>query len=147
MAVRQFPPALRGVGEKRADAAFDIDPAVRARGAGGGGQRIEFLLALHQCLGKRLQHHRPFVERHAAERRPALFASIGKRSSEIDAAGIDERHRRAGRSVAKGHAVLRSAHPGAGDIAFEPARPVRHYVHRMVLPSVQLQRRLGIGGH
>ena len=58
VARRQLGAAHAGVGEQRAGAAFDVDPAVGARGAGVRRDRVELLLALGQVLGQRLQDAR-----------------------------------------------------------------------------------------
>ena len=132
--VRQFAPALGGVGKQRADAAVNIDPAVGTGGAGGGGKRVKLFLAVHQRQAKRLQHRGPFMERHAAQRRTGLLPTIGKGAGKIDAARIDEGDGRTGRGVKKRNPFPGPRSPAAADIAFEPARPGRQNVHSHFLP-------------
>ena len=48
IARRQFGRAQAGVGEQRGRAAFDVDPAVGARGAGVARDRVQMLLVLDQ---------------------------------------------------------------------------------------------------
>ena len=55
VARRQFPRTEAGVGEERAVAAFDVDPAVGAGGAAVVGDRIELFLAFGQVQGQGLE--------------------------------------------------------------------------------------------
>ena len=119
--VRQLAAGLGGVGEQRADAALDVDPAVGAGGAGGEALGVELLLALHQVLAERLQHRGALVEGQAPQRRAADVAAVGEHGGEVEAGGVDHGDRRAGGGVEERAAAALAADPAAGDVAFELA--------------------------
>ncbi|MNV75092.1 hypothetical protein D3C71_1683570 [compost metagenome] len=65
--IGQFATAEAGVGEHRADAAFDIHPAVRAGRAGLSRQGIKMIFLAQQMFGDRFQHCRAFDKGHRAK--------------------------------------------------------------------------------
>ena len=91
--VRQLAAGLGGVGEQRADAALDVDPAVGAGGAGGEALGVELLLEAHQVLAEGLQHRGALVEGEAAQRRADGVAAVGEGGGEVDAGGVDDARR------------------------------------------------------
>ena len=117
--VRQLAAGLGGVGEQRAGAALDVDPAVGAGGAGGEALGVELLLVGHQGLAERLQHRGALVEGELAELRADLLAALGERGGEVDAGGVDLGDGGAGGGVEQGLALAGAADPLAADVAFE----------------------------
>ncbi len=65
--VRQLAAAQAGVSEEGADAAFNIDPAVRLRRARLGGQGIKRLFFAEQVFRHRFQHGGTFDKGHGAQ--------------------------------------------------------------------------------
>jgi hypothetical protein len=104
--VGEFAASLRGKGKKRAGAALDIDPAVGPRRAGLVVELVQLFLARHDRLAERLQHVRPLVERHPAERRAADSACVVEHRLEVEPAAAGQRDRLPGdRALHLGHAA------------------------------------------
>ena len=133
--VRQLAPGLRGIGQHRADTALDVDPAVRPRRAGPVVLDVELLLEFHQVEPQRLQHQRPLVEAHLAQRPAARLAPELQRRREVEALRVNHRNWLTGRGVEQRRALARAFLPCAAEIAFETARGACRGVHRDVLPS------------
>ena len=70
-----------GVGEQRAGAALDVDPAVGAGRAGVVRDRVELFLALDQVRGQRLQARGALLEIERQQRRHAGAARVGRAAS------------------------------------------------------------------
>ena len=119
--VRQLAAGLGGVGEKRAGAALDVDPAVLPGGAGGEALGVKLLLARHQELAKRLQHRGALVEGELTELRADALAAEGERGGEVDAGGVDAGDLGAGGGVEQRLALAGAADPLTADVAFEGA--------------------------
>ena len=81
--VGKFAPAFGGIGEERACAAFDIDPAVGFRGARIVGEFVELILARHDRFAQRFQHLGALMEGHRAQRRAADIARVCQNACEI----------------------------------------------------------------
>ncbi len=88
--VRQLAAGLRRIGQHRAYAAFDVDPAIGAGRARERALGIELLLHVHQDLTEGFQHLRALVEGQRTQVRAANLAAIGERGGKIDAGRIDE---------------------------------------------------------
>ena len=127
--VGQLAPPFRGEGQHGADAALDVDPTVRARGAGAIAFVVELFLALHQREAKRLEHPGTLMERHRAQLRPGGLAAMRQNIREIQPARIDIGNRRAGCRIQQLLAFFLAGSPGSTDIAFETARGAGRGVH------------------
>ena len=68
--------AHTGIGEQRAGAALDVDPAVGARGAGVAREGVERLLSLQQVRRQRLQHGGALLEVQLQQRGDAHRAGV-----------------------------------------------------------------------
>ena len=107
-----------GVGEQRARAALDVDPAVGARGAGVERQRVHLLLALAQVLGQGLQHAGALLEVGLAHGGEARGAGVVQRLAEVDGIVVRVRDHRAVDGAAQRLRGL-AADPAAGDVALK----------------------------
>ena len=121
--VRELAAGLGGVGEQRAGAALDVDPAVGAGGAGGEALGVELLLVGHQELAERLQHRGALVEGELAQLRADGVAAPGEGGGEVDAGGVDLGDGGAGGGVEERLALAGAADPLAAEVAFEGAGP------------------------
>ncbi len=81
--VRQFAPALGGVGEQRPRTTLDVDPAVAFGSASVVGQLVERVLLSHDGFGERFQHLRTLMERHRAQGGAADIARVCEHPREI----------------------------------------------------------------
>ncbi|MCY1535096.1 hypothetical protein D9M68_704870 [compost metagenome] len=83
VAGRQLAAAQAGVGEQRAGAAFDVDPAVGAGGSAVAGQRVELFLAFGQVLAEGLEARGALLEVHRHQFGEAALAGVGHRLGEV----------------------------------------------------------------
>ena len=120
--IRQFPPRLRGQRQKRADTAFDIDPAIGPRRPGPEAFGIEILFHLQQLQADFLQHQRALMDGHRAQGPPALPAPVIQRRRMIEARGVDQRHHLAGCGIQQRLAVAAAGPPFAAEIGLQQAR-------------------------
>ena len=106
------------IGEQRAGAAFDVDPAVAARGTGVGRNSVELLLAFVQVLRQRLQPFGALLEVQRQQRRAADAAGMVRGGGEVRRLGVRGGHGAAVDGAAQGLRRL-AAEPGAGDVALQ----------------------------
>ncbi|EEF23199.1 conserved hypothetical protein, partial [Ricinus communis] len=115
---RQFAPADAGVREQRADAALDVDPAVRPRGARQVRDLVQLFLPLHQVRRQGFQALGAFLEVHLHQRLYACLAGIRDGFAEVDPVGV----RVVDQLVVQGavqRLVRLAAEPAAGDQALQ----------------------------
>ena len=124
--------AARGVREQRPDAAVDVDPAVRLRGAGGGGHEVELVLPRHQILRHRLEHPRPLVERHPAQRRSADGSRVLDHGSEIESLARRRSDPFTGDGVKELGTASRAPHPFADGVALQPRSGEHEALRRFI---------------
>ncbi|MNS97256.1 hypothetical protein D3C72_1315820 [compost metagenome] len=115
---RQFVAAHAGVGEQGARAAFDVDPAVGARGARQMRDCIQLFLALDQVQGQRLQARRALLEVQRHQARHARFARIGDGFVEVDLFRMRVIDDAVVQGAVQGHGGA-FAQPAAGDQALQ----------------------------
>jgi hypothetical protein len=115
---RQLAPAHAGVGEQRADAAFDVDPAVLARGAGQVRNLVQLFLAVHQVEGQGFQALGAGLEVELHQAGDPQLAGMGDGFVEVDLFGVGVIDQLAvERAVQRGVGFL--AYPAAGDPALQ----------------------------
>jgi hypothetical protein len=84
---RQLAPAHAGVGEQGADAAFDVDPAVGAGGAGQVRDLVQLFLALHQVQARAFRRWARFWKSRRISAHAGL-AGVGDGFVEVDPVGV-----------------------------------------------------------
>ena len=123
---RQLVAAHAGVGEQGARAAFDIDPAIGARGARQVRDRIQLLLALDQVQGQRLEARGALLEVQRHQARHARLARIRDGFVEVDLLGMRVIDDAVVQGAMQGHGGA-FAQPAASDQALQ-GRYVSHVV-------------------
>ena len=118
VAAGQLARAHVGVGKQRAAAAFDVDPAVHARGAGVGRDGVQLFLALAQVLGQRLQPRGALLEIQRQQARQAHAAGVVHRLAKVERFSMGVGHGLAIDGAAQGLGRLR-ADPAAADETLE----------------------------
>ena len=114
VAAGQLGLAQAGIGEQRAGATFNIDPAVGARGAGVRGDGVERLFVVVQVLGQRLQARGALLEVQRQQARQSGAAGVVHGFGKVQRLGMGMGHGLAVKGAAQGLGRL-LANPAAAD--------------------------------